>query len=55
MGKSAGVRIIAEYPTDVQWNPNDATQDADYRDLQAYLQKIGEGAVNSPLQTADSD
>ena len=25
------------------------------RDLLAYLQKIGEGAVNSPLQTADSD
>lgn len=49
------MRFIAEYPTDVQWNPNDATQDADYRDLQAYLQKIGEGAVNSPLQTADSD
>ena len=55
VGKNAGVRFIAEYPTDVQWNPNDATQDADYRDLQAYLQKIGEGAVNSPLQTADSD
>lgn len=55
VGKNAGVRFIAEYPTDVQWNTNDATQDADYRDLQAYLQKIGEGAVNSPLQTADSD
>ena len=55
VGKNAGVRFIAEYPTDVQWNGQDAGQDADYRDLQAYLQKIGEGAVNSPLQTADSD
>ena len=55
VGKNAGVRFIAEYPTDVQWNHEDAAQEADYRDLQAYLEKIGEGAVNSPLQTADSD
>ena len=55
VGKNAGVRFIAEYPTDVQWNGQDAQQDADYRELQEYLQKIGEGAVNSPLQTADSD
>ena len=55
VGRNAGVRFVAEYPTDVQWNGQDASQDADYRDLQAYLQKIGEGAVNSPLQTADSD
>lgn len=55
VGKNAGVRFIAEYPTDVQWNNEDAAQEADYRELQEYLQKIGEGAVNSPLQTADSD
>lgn len=55
VGRNAGVRFIAEYPTDVQWNHDDAAQEADYRDLQSYLEKIGEGAVNSPLQTADSD
>ena len=55
VGKNVGKRFIAEYPTDVQWNGQDAEQDADYRDLESYLQKIGEGAVNSPFQTADSD
>lgn len=54
---NSNVRLIAEYPTDVQWNHSDASQEADYKDLQAYLQKIGAGAgaVNSPLQTGDSD
>lgn len=55
VGKNVNKRFIAIYPTDVQWNGQDADQDADYRDLEGYLQKIGEGAVNSPLQTADSD
>lgn len=55
VGKNVNKRFIAIYPTDVQWNGQDAQQDADYRDLSSYLQKIGEGAVNSPLQTADSD
>ena len=53
VGKNAGVRFIAEYPTDVQWNPNDATQDADFRDRRSYREKRGEGAGNGPLQTAD--
>lgn len=52
---NANVRLIAEYPTDAQWNTDDAQQTADYRDLYDYLQKIGAGAVNSPLQTADGD
>ena len=52
---NTNVRLVAIYPTDVQWNHDDAAQEADYKDLQAYLQKIGAGAVNSPLQTADSD
>lgn len=55
VGRNVNKRFIAIYPTDVQWNTNDSTQDADYRDLQTYLQKIGENAVNSPLQTADGD
>ena len=32
------------------------SEDADfYNELFKYLQKIGDGAVNSPFQTADSD
>lgn len=52
---NTNVRLVAIYPTDVQWNHNDAAQEADYRELEDYLQKIGAGAVNSPLQTGDSD
>ena len=55
IGQNVDKRFIAEYPTDVQWNGNDKTQDADYRELQAYLQKIGDNAVNSPVQTSDGD
>lgn len=51
--KRVNKRFIAEYPTDVQWNGNDKEQDADYRDLQNYLQKIGDNAVNSPVKTDD--
>ena len=55
VGGKTNMRFVAEFPTDVQWNGNDAQQDADYRDLSSYLHKIGEGAVNSPLATADSN
>ena len=55
VGGKTNKRFVAEYPTDVQWNGSDSTQDADYRDLSDYLHKIGEGAVNSPLATADSN
>lgn len=55
VGKNVNKRFIAIYPTDVQWNHDDPQQEADYRELQDHLQKIGEGAANSPLQTADSD
>ncbi len=47
-------RFIAIYPSDVQYDPNNEQQAAEYKDLYDYLNKIGEGAVNSPLQTADS-
>lgn len=55
VGGKTNKRFIADYPTDVQWNHEDAQQEADYRDLADYLGKIGEGAVNSPLATADSN
>lgn len=54
VGGSTNMRFIAEFPTDVQWNHEDAQQEADYRELSDYVHKIGEGAVNSPLTTADS-
>lgn len=55
VGKNVGKRFVAIFPTDAPWNTNDAQQTADYKELSDYLHKIGEGAVNSPLQTADSD
>ncbi|MBQ9059311.1 MAG: hypothetical protein IJ125_09025 [Atopobiaceae bacterium] len=55
VGQNVNKRFVAIYPSDVQWNHNDATQEADYKDLSDYLHKIGEGAVNSPLQTSDSN
>ena len=55
VGGNTNKRFVAIFPTDVQWNGADAEQDADYRDLSDYVHKIGEGAVNSPLATADSN
>ena len=55
VGGKTNMRFVAEFPTDVQWDGSDAQEDADYRDLSNYLHKIGEGAVNSPLATADSN
>ena len=55
VGGSTNKRFVAEFPTDLQWDGSDAQEDADYRDLSDYLHKIGEGAVNSPLTTADSN
>ena len=55
VGKNVNKRFVAIYPSDIQFNYEDAVQEADYKDLYDYLKKIGEGAVNSPLQVADSD
>lgn len=55
VGKNTNKRFVAMFPTDVRWNTDDETQTADYRELSDYVHKIGEGAVNSPLQTGDSD
>ena len=55
VGGTTNMRFVAQFPTDVQWDGSDAEQDADYRDLSDYVHKIGEGAVNSPLTTADSN
>ncbi len=55
LGQNVNKRFVAIYPSDLQYNPQDSQQAADYKDLFDHLHKIGEGAVNSPLQTSDSD
>ena len=47
--KNSNKRLVAIFPTDVQWNHDDPQQEADYKELQTYMQKIGK-AVNSPVQ-----
>lgn len=55
VGGNTNKRFVAEFPTDVQWNHEDATQEADYRELYDHVHKIAEGMANSPLYTADSN
>jgi len=55
VGRNVNKRFIAIYPSDVQYDFNNAEQSADYQELYDYLLKIGENAVDSPLQTSDSD
>ena len=54
-GRNVNKVFVAVFPTDVQFDPGDKTQSSRYNELFKYLQKIGDGAVNSPFQTADSD
>ena len=55
VGQNVNKKFVAIYPSDLQYNPQDSQQAADYKDLFDHLHKIGEGAVNSPLQTSNSD
>ena len=55
VGQNVNKRFVAIYPSDLQYNPQDSQQAADYRDLYDHLHKIGEGVANSPLYTSDSD
>ena len=55
VGRNVNKRFIAIFPTDVQWDHNDEDQEEDYRELYEHVHKIGEGAVNSPFRTQDSD
>jgi hypothetical protein len=54
-GRNSGKRFVAVYPTDQQVSSEFESVVIRYNELKDYLYKIGEGAVNSPLQTADSD
>ena len=55
VGKNVNKRFVAIFPTDVQFDSSNSAQSARYHELLDYVQKIGEGAVNSPFQTSDSD
>ena len=54
-GQNVNKTFVALFPTDVQYNPEDATQQADYDELFTHVKKIAEGAADSPFQTKDSD
>ena len=54
-GQNVNKTFIALFPTDVQFDPQDTQMEADYNELLTYLKKIGDGAVDSPFQTKDSD
>ena len=54
-GKNVNKTFIALFPSDAQFDPNDPEDEAEYMELFNHVKKIGEGAANSPFQTADSD
>ena len=54
VGPNTGKRFVAIYPSDLQVSPEFESVVIRYNELKDYLYKIGEGSVNSPLQTADS-
>lgn len=53
VNKSINKVFVVSYPTDTQWNNKDSEQTADYKELESHLQKISEGADESPLQVND--
>lgn len=54
-GQNVNKTFIALFPSDAQFDPNDAEDEAEYMELFNHVKKIGEGAANSPFQTADSN
>jgi len=54
-GQNVNKTFIALFPTDVQFNPEDSEQEADYHELLTHVEKIAEGMADSPFQTADSN
>ena len=54
-GKSQKVNktFIAMFPTDVRYDPNDPDQEEDYTELIRYVEKINEGAADSPFEIDD--
>ena len=54
-GQNVDKTFVALFPTDVQYDPQDEQQQADYDELYTHVKKIAEGAADSPFQTKDSD
>ena len=52
-GSQSGKRFVAIFPTDVQFDPGNATEASHYQELYNHVQKIGEGAANSPFATSN--
>lgn len=51
--KALGKRFIALFTTDVQYDPNDETQAAEYLDLMHYVQGINATNAGSPFQVTE--
>lgn len=49
IGEKNGKMYIAEYPSDVQFDPTDEQASADYQAVYEEVSKIREGAADSPL------
>ena len=49
IGQKDGMVYIAEYPSDVQFDPSDERAAADYQAVFKEVNKIREGAADSPL------
>ena len=49
IGEKNGKMYIAEYPSDVQFDPSDEQAAADYQTVYEEVNKIREGAADSPL------
>ena len=47
--EALGVRFIALFPTDVQYDPEDETQTEEYSELLDHVKKIDKSAANSPF------
>lgn len=54
-GQNVDKTFVALFPTDVQYDPQDEQQQADYDELYTHVKKIAEGMADSPFQTKDSD
>ena len=52
-GKTVDKVFIALFPTDVQFNPDDPDQAEDYNELHNHVEKIAEGAADSPFQITE--
>lgn len=53
--KNLNKKFIAQFPSDVRFDPNNPDQEADYSELFDHVNKIAEGMADSPFQVTDGD